>query len=618
MKTMLRPGETIAGYRVEDVLGGGGMGVVYRATQLSLGRTVALKVLAPHLSADSDFRERFRREAELQARLEHPHIVTVYEAGESEEGLYLALRLIQGTDLRRLIDSGSLRPERALRLLAQIASALDSAHDTGLIHRDLKPQNILVDERDEAYLADFGLTKSSGSRGLTQSGTYVGSLDYAAPEQVRGEPFTPAADVYGLAAVLYESLVGEVPFPRDTEAAVLYAHISEPVPRPSAVQPTLPAALDPVLARGLAKAPAERYGSAGELVRDAQAAFGASPPLGDAAIPPTNARRRFGETIVDPGLRRRAPVVVLEPERKLPGLPVLLAAALVCAGLAVVGFLLGHSRTHVSHPPLGVAVAGPLSLRFPTDRWRPARPPRVRGLTLENPVALGGPNGVLLAGIAPSTKARTLLPASFVRTFEKQPSGDRVRLGTHPALRYRVRPNHARALTLYAVPAGLGSAVVACRGNADTRRRCESIASTLVLRGVLNGTVGPDPRYAGALGGILSRIARVRRAERGGLAKAKSAGERAGHAEVLASALATTEAQIASLQPGPRERAAQHRLGSALAHARDGYVALAAAMRAGDRTAYLGAERRVVRAERAADDAVRSLRTLGYPVRVRG
>jgi hypothetical protein len=453
---------------------------------------------------------------------------------------------------------------------------------------------------------------------LTQSGTYVGSLDYAAPEQVRGEPFTPAADVYGFAAVLYESLVGEVPFPRETEAALLYAHISEPVPSPSTVRPSLPDALDTVVARGLAKDPAERYATAGELIRDASVALGAGGALVDATAALPNARRRFGETIVDPGLRRRAPVVVLEPERKLPGRPVLAAAAVLCTGLAVLGFLLGHSRTHVSHPPLGVAVAGPLSLSFPTDRWHPARPPRVRGLALENPVALAGPHGVLLAGVAPSTAARTLLPVSFTRMFAKRPSAEKVLLGTHHALRYRVRPKQAEALTLYAVPAGLGSAVIACRGNAEARRRCESIASTLVLRGIRGGTVGADPRYAQALGGPLSRIARVRRAERSALARGKTAGERAGHAEVLASALATTEAQIASLRPGPRERAAQRRLVSALARARDAYVALAAALRAGERSDYLGAERRVVRAERAADDAVRSLRRLGYPVRVRG
>src|SRR5207244_3709426 len=171
MSTVLRTGQQIAGYRIEALLASGGMGVVYRATQLSLGRTVALKVLAPQLSSDPEFRERFRREAALQARLEHPHIVRVYETGESEEGLFLALSYVAGTDLRRLIDSRSLGAERALRLLGQVATALDAAHEAGFVHRDVKPQNVLVDDRHHAYLADFGLTKNEDARGLTQTGS---------------------------------------------------------------------------------------------------------------------------------------------------------------------------------------------------------------------------------------------------------------------------------------------------------------------------------------------------------------------------------------------------------------------------------------------------------------
>jgi serine/threonine protein kinase len=303
MTSIPRTGQTIAGYRVEDVIASGGMGVVYRATQLSLGRTVALKVLAQHLSADPEFRERFRREAALQARLEHPHIVTVYEAGESEEGLFLALKLVEGTDLRRLIESQELSPERALRLLEQIAAALDAAHGSGLVHRDVKPQNVLVDGRDHAYLADFGLTRSSEAGGLTRTGTYLGSLDYVSPEQIRNEPVTAASDRYALAAVLYECLAGEVPFPRDTEAALLYAHVSEPPPRLTERRADLPGGVDAVAARGLAKEPAERFPTAVELVLAAQAALELRHPpsaLTDWRREDTSAGRgRFGETIVD-------------------------------------------------------------------------------------------------------------------------------------------------------------------------------------------------------------------------------------------------------------------------------------------------------------------------------
>jgi hypothetical protein len=347
-------------------------------------------------------------------------------------------------------------------------------------------------------------------------------------------------------------------------------------------------------------------------VLDAQAALGSA--AGAAAAPPP-APRKFGETIVDPGLRRRAPVVVLEPERRWPAWPMLAVAALLCLGLAVAGFLFGHSRTKESHPPLGVAVAGPVSLSFPTTHWHAVRPPRVRGLALANPVALAGPGASLLAGIDPETDPKTLLPAAFARTLAKAPSGEHVLLGAHHALRYRVRSKGAGPLTVYAVPVGLGSALVVCRGNARALELCESAAATLVLRGVRDETIGPNARYAAALNAVLGRLARVRRSERRALAAGKSAGERAGHAEVLASQLATTEAQIASLLPGARERAAQGRLAAALAAARDGYVTLAAALRAGDRVTYLAAAKRIARAEGAADAAVQSLRALGYRVK---
>src|SRR4051794_23346549 len=195
---MLATGTTIAGYRIDGIVGTGGMGVVYEATQLSLGRTVALKVLGSHLSADDDFARRFRREAMLQAALEHPSIVTVYEAGDADDGLYLAMRLVRGTNLKQLILDG-LAPRRALDLLEQIASALDTAHDAGLIHRDVKPQNMLVDQEDRAFLADFGLTKGARDRGITRTGQYLGSIDYASPEQVRGATLSSRSDLYAFA-----------------------------------------------------------------------------------------------------------------------------------------------------------------------------------------------------------------------------------------------------------------------------------------------------------------------------------------------------------------------------------------------------------------------------------
>jgi hypothetical protein len=270
---ILEKGSTLAGYRITGILGQGGMGVVYEAEQITLNRTVALKVLAPHLSDDVLFRERFRREGQLQANIDHPHIVTVYEAGDSDEGVFIAMRLIRGPNLKDMIVSRELDPGRTIRILTPIAEALDAAHEAGLIHRDIKPQNILVAGRDHAFLADFGLTKGVGEKSLTKTGQFVGTFDYISPEQVKGERATHKSDVYALAAVLYECLTGVVPFPKDSEAAVLYAQMADPPPKVTDQRPELPVSLDDVIANGMAKDPAERYGSCGQLLMETKRTF---------------------------------------------------------------------------------------------------------------------------------------------------------------------------------------------------------------------------------------------------------------------------------------------------------------------------------------------------------
>jgi serine/threonine protein kinase len=259
---------------IEGVLGHGGMGVVYQARQLSLNRTVAFKLLASHLVVDAEFRERFRHEGRIQATLEHPNIVTIYEAGESDHGLYLAMRLVRGPTLKDLIVERKLDGARTLRLLEPVADALDSAHEAGLIHRDIKPQNILVDAREHAFLADFGLTKGAYSVGPTRAGQVVGTVDYISPEQIRGEAATAASDVYSFAAVLFECFTGIVPYPKASDAAVMYAHLADPPPLVSERRPELPPDLDEVIAHGMAKMPSERHPSASELIRDAELALG--------------------------------------------------------------------------------------------------------------------------------------------------------------------------------------------------------------------------------------------------------------------------------------------------------------------------------------------------------
>jgi predicted Ser/Thr protein kinase len=273
----LRRGDTIAGYEIERVLGTGGMGVVYEATQLSLKRRVALKVIAAAASLDGTVRERFRREGKLQAVIEHPHILPVYEAGESRGRLFIAMRLVHGPTLKAIAAARSLDQHRTVRILGDVAHALDAAHRAGLIHRDVKPQNILVDHGDFSYLADFGLTKTSDESTLTRTGQLVGSVAYMSPEQVRGERASEASDIYSFACVVYECLVGLVPFPRESDHAVLHAHVWDAPPRPSEIRPELPRALDEVIARGMAKAPSARPQSACALVRDVRSALGLEP-----------------------------------------------------------------------------------------------------------------------------------------------------------------------------------------------------------------------------------------------------------------------------------------------------------------------------------------------------
>jgi serine/threonine protein kinase len=274
-----RIGKTLAGYRIESVVGRGGMGVVYLAEHLRLKRKVALKVLAPELAADERFRDRFIRESEIAASLDHPNVVTIHDAGEADGLLYLAMRYVQGRDLKTLIEQeGSLAPDRAIALIGQVASALDAAHTSGLIHRDVKSANVLVTPgsmgHDQAYLTDFGLTKRPESvSGLTKTGQFLGSVEYAAPEQFEGKPLDARTDVYSLGCVLYECLTGRVPFVRDSEASVMYAHLRDPAPPPSEARPDLPPELDSVVARAMAKSPADRFDSAGALAMTASTAL---------------------------------------------------------------------------------------------------------------------------------------------------------------------------------------------------------------------------------------------------------------------------------------------------------------------------------------------------------
>ncbi len=263
-----RVGTTFGSYEIRRLLGKGGMGEVYEAYDTAKGRVVALKILAEHLSNDENFRERFRRESHSAARLQEPHVIPIHDWGDVDGTLYIDMRLVNGVDLRTMLRGAPLDPARAVSINSQICSALSAAHADGLIHRDVKPENILVTPADFAYLVDFGIAESVGDHRLTMAGAPIGSFGYMAPERFSGVEVGPAADVYSLACVLHELLTGAAPFATNSIEQLIAAHTSSPPPRPSAVNAAVTEAFDEVISRGMAKDARDRYPGA--------AAFGAA------------------------------------------------------------------------------------------------------------------------------------------------------------------------------------------------------------------------------------------------------------------------------------------------------------------------------------------------------
>ena len=271
-------GSQFGPYRLDALVGRGGMGQVYRAYDTVRDREVALKLLRADLASDETFQERFRRESQTAAKLGEPHIIPIHDYGEIDGVLYLDMRLVDGRDLRAVLrGDGPMSPLDAVAVIEQVASALDAAHAVGLVHRDVKPENVLMTSNGFAYLVDFGIAHHSGDAHLTRTGTAVGSIAYMAPEQLDNVPVSPASDVYSLAAVLFELLTGRQPYPGDSVSAVVKSTVLSAVPAPSSISQAVSPALDAVVMRGLAKTPADRYASAGEFAAAAQAAIHGAP-----------------------------------------------------------------------------------------------------------------------------------------------------------------------------------------------------------------------------------------------------------------------------------------------------------------------------------------------------
>jgi serine/threonine protein kinase/N-acetylneuraminic acid mutarotase len=404
----LEPGSLFAGYRIDGILDRGGMGLVYKATDAELERSVALKIIAPEHTQNPDAVTRFKSEARLAASLEHPNIVPIHRGGDYHGVLYLAMRYVPGTNLRQVIDRGQLSLDRVQRVVRSVASALDAAHERGLVHRDVKPANILISgaaPQEQIYLTDFGLTKKLGSPGsLTRTGAWVGTADYVAPEQIQGGAVDARTDVYSLGCVLYEMLTGSVAYPKDNDMAKLWAHVQDPPPSPRLKRPELVEAFDDVVSRATAKEPNDRYAKASDLadavdraVADQSAALGPDDlhATRAAGVAPSTGEH---DVFVSPPTRSSAP----EPRDTEPpptpppgggdgsgGAPaaasgrggksrLIVAGAVVVMTLGVLAaVLLAGGDGGNDQEAARSAVAAPVATRLPSDlAWRPIASPQ--------------------------------------------------------------------------------------------------------------------------------------------------------------------------------------------------------------------------------------------------
>jgi serine/threonine protein kinase len=382
-------------YELQALLGVGGMGEVYRAYDTNKDRTVAIKLLRAEMSADASFQERFRRESRIAARLQEPHVIPVHDFGEINGVLYIDMRLVEGDNVHNILQrTGPMDPARSVAVVGQVASALDAAHASGLVHRDVKPENVLLTSNDFAYLVDFGIAHLGGDSGLTSAGAAIGSCAYMAPERFTGGQVGPAADVYSLACLLYECLTGSTPFPTRELSQLMGAHIMSPPPRPSVSRPIVGPAFDAVVTRGMAKHPEQRFASAGDLARAASAAATA------VQVP----------TAVNPAPVRPAPPPLQSPPARRgfsPGQWVLAGATFgVFVGLVglVLWLVFGQDKPEpVATPPLSSSTP-------PTTTSQPASTTSAPALAMPGTDAQGFidyPGARCDAGNSPAALART-------------------------------------------------------------------------------------------------------------------------------------------------------------------------------------------------------------------
>jgi serine/threonine-protein kinase len=605
---MLQAGETLAGYRIEAIAGVGGMGVVYRATQLSLERRVALKVLSTTLVGNHRFRERFRLEGRHAAALDHPNIIPVYEAGESNGLMFIAMRFVDGPTLADMVTQQSLTGRDTLRILTAIASALDAAHESGLVHRDVKPHNILMTGGGHPYLADFGITKGAQASGLTHSGDFVGSVAYVAPEQIDGRDVTAQSDIYSLTAVLFHCLTGTLPYDHDTEAALMHAHLFAPPPTMIGLGIDAPRALDELIARGMAKSPTDRFSSATELIEGCarvlpDAALDRTPPLAPGvsfsssgaepqvdpwardsaapapaapafvpdwgapapAPPPAVADQAFapagGMTAAD--RRPEAPAAAparAGPRFDVPGVPwadmkvpaLILAGILAVIGAPLLGYVLGKGDDS-SGPPVVRSQASQVSYAPP---WEPSGA-TIPGLGVDGAVGLRRSDGmVLVAGrLRDPSPGFDPAPASLRDKAARELHAVRIRLGDRDGIRYAVPLRAGGSLWMVAFPDTKGWSTVACTatsGRPDAA--CATVAATMRSRTAKPIALGGDKRAAEGLDRVIRRLNRARASARPRIAS-RSTATRARGFRGLARADLSAARSLGNLKLGPQEAA---------------------------------------------------------------
>ncbi len=540
--SLLAPGSWLGGYRIVDLIGLGGMGVVYQARQVSLKRDVALKVLDRDLADDESFRARFRREGESIARFDHPNIVPIFDSGEVGGQLYLAMRFVNGVTLAGRMRERRLSARETLSILAPIADALDAAHDEGIVHRDIKPQNILLERGSgRPYLADFGVAKDDGE-GMTTAGGFVGTYNYAAPEQLAHEPVSSATDIYGLTAVLYQCLTGELPYPRGSDQDTATAHLTAPPPSLPADHPAA-GAFNRIFARGMAKPPGERFATAKNLIEAVAGAIESLPPsernapltTDEATIAGTSAAHGMpsAASSVDPtvspngspayphsttlgshvpptaNLGEAADLADVGRVGRRSGLLLRGGVALALIAALAVILLAGAGGAHAAKRD-ATAASGPLTVRYPAAWGVGADGTGLTAAISGKPIALHRDGMTLVAGtLATSAVMPAGVPPMLLAALGRPASSSPTTIAGDPGERYEwAQPTGHLIATVLAL--ATGDVAVVCSGQGGLSA-CSALARSVRIRSTDTIAPGPDASLATQVRRDLAGVTHTRR-----------------------------------------------------------------------------------------------------------